>query len=187
MENVNLQAIMESNTKFEKVWESIDRNHRILYFQIDEDDEGIPAHFHPYGEDSAIILQGELTYDISFKHQVKAIENEIVFGWTNYVHGYHNNSHNPLHILIFATPEQNPCVYEQNEFMIYKDKSVRKTKLTQHFKKTSSSRMIFSVGVIEKYKPNIFVYNWDTKELREIQPWEHYPLLNQGCLYICFQ
>ncbi|MBK3497037.1 hypothetical protein JFL43_19795 [Viridibacillus sp. YIM B01967] len=69
MENVNLQALMESNTKFEKVWESIDRNHRILYFQIDEDDEGIPAHFHPYGEDSAIILQGELTYDISFEHQ----------------------------------------------------------------------------------------------------------------------
>ncbi|MBK3497036.1 hypothetical protein JFL43_19790 [Viridibacillus sp. YIM B01967] len=118
---------------------------------------------------------------------MKAIENEIVFGWTNYVHGYHNNSHSPLHILIFATPEQNPCVYEKNELIIYKDKSVRKAKLTQHFEKSSSSRMNFSVGIIEKYKPNILVYNWNIKELKEVTPSEHYPLLNQGCLNIYFQ
>ncbi|MEO4055042.1 hypothetical protein [Solibacillus sp. CAU 1738] len=187
MGNINLRALMDSNKKFEKVWESIDRNHRILYFQLDKDDEGIPAHFHPNGEDSAIILHGELTYDISFDHQIKAIEHDIVFGWTNDVHGYHNKSQGPVHILVFATPEQNPSLYEQNQIYTHKDKKVRKAKLNQYFKEISSSRMNFSVGRIEKYKPNILIYYWNTKELIEVRPSNHFPLPNQDCLIIYFK
>lgn len=86
---------MKSDIKFKKIWESSCKNHRVLYFQINNEDEGIDAHFHPFGEDHALILEGELTYDISFEEQIVAKKNNLVFGWTNYVHGYHNYSEKP--------------------------------------------------------------------------------------------
>ncbi|MEA0564576.1 MULTISPECIES: hypothetical protein [Lysinibacillus] len=48
---MDLKALIKSDIKFKKIWESSCKNHRVLYFQIDKDDNGIEAHFHPYGED----------------------------------------------------------------------------------------------------------------------------------------
>ncbi len=67
---VDLKALMNSEIKFKQVWESSCKNHRVLYFQINNTDDGIDAHFHPFGEDHALVLEGELTYDISFKEQM---------------------------------------------------------------------------------------------------------------------
>jgi len=77
---IDLKKIMQSDIKFKKIWESTCRNHRVLYFQINNEDEGIDAHFHPLGEDHALILEGELTYDISFEEQIVAKKNNLVFG-----------------------------------------------------------------------------------------------------------
>ena len=112
---IDLVDLMKSDRKFEKIWESTCKNHRVLYFQIDEGDEGIPPHFHPYGEDHAFILEGELTYDISFEQQIVAKKNSLVFGWTYAVHGYHNTNSSSLHILVFATPEHNSSVYNESK------------------------------------------------------------------------
>ena len=112
---IDLKTLIESDIKFKKIWESSCKNHRALYFQINNEDNGIDAHFHPFGEDHAFILDGELTYDISFNEQIVAKKNSLVFGWTNYVHGYHNASEKPLHILVFATPENNMTVYNQSQ------------------------------------------------------------------------
>ena len=108
---LDLDELMKSDIKFKQIWESSCKNHRVLYVQINNEDDGIVAHFHPFGEDHALILDGELTYDISFDEQIVAKKNTLVFGWTNYVHGYHNPSAKPLHILIFATPENNLSLY----------------------------------------------------------------------------
>ncbi len=112
---LDLKALIKSDIKFKKIWESSCKNHRVLYFQINNEDNGIEAHFHPFGEDHALILEGELTYDVSFEEQIVAKKNNLVFGWTNYVHGYHNLSEIPLHILVFATPENNASVYNQSK------------------------------------------------------------------------
>lgn len=85
------KILIKSDIKFKKICESF---WRIIEF-----------YFHPYGEDHALILEGELTYDISFKEQIVVNKNSLVFGWTNYVYGYHNLNDMPLHILVFATTE----------------------------------------------------------------------------------
>ena len=169
---MNLTELMDSNIKFEKVWESTDYNHRLMYLQMDPDDKGIPAHFHPEGEDSAIILKGELCYDVSFEHQINANENDIVFGWTNFVHGYHNDSLLPLHLLVFATPEHNPSVYEHSSSCLNAN-SVRKVKMSPLFSEISSSRMKFSV-IHKEYQPNTLAYNWNSKQIREVKRGESY-------------
>lgn len=179
---INLNELIASNIKFQKIWESKDYNHRLLYFQIDPEDDGIPAHFHPEGEDSAIILKGELSYDISFKHQISANENDIVFGWTNCVHGYHNNSILPLHILVFATPDHNPSIYEHSASCI-NDITVRKAKISPLFNVVSSSRMTFSV-IYKEYQPNTLAYNWSSKLIKEVKQEEKY--MNNEWLFIQF-
>lgn len=145
METFNIRTLMDLNEKYIKVWESEDLNHRILYFQLDKGEEGIPAHFHPHGEDHAIVLDGELTYDISFDQQLKANVNEIVFGWNNYVHGYHNYSDKPLHLLIFATPEHNPSVYSKENHIEEQNERVRKAAIDKNFASIASERIRFSV------------------------------------------
>ena len=42
--NINLSEFINSTKKFEKVWESTCKNHRILYFQINKGDIGIDSH-----------------------------------------------------------------------------------------------------------------------------------------------
>lgn len=141
---LDLKKIMKSDIKFKKIWESSCKNHRVLYFQINNEDEGIDAHFHPFGEDHALILEGELTYDISFEEQIVAKKNNLVFGWTNYVHGYHNYSEKPLHILVFATPENNLSVYNQRELPVENYTHIRLIEKMPTKEKTYSNRVIFS-------------------------------------------
>ena len=141
---LDLKALMKSDIKFNKIWESSCKNHRVLYFQIDNEDNGIDAHFHPFGEDHALILDGELTYDVSFKEQLVGKKNNLVFGWTNYVHGYHNSSEKPLHILVFATPENNLSVYNQSQHPVQNYNNIRCIENLSNIEKIVSSRMIFS-------------------------------------------
>ncbi|AMO85759.1 hypothetical protein B857_00621 [Solibacillus isronensis B3W22] len=141
---IDLKNIMKSDIKFKKIWESSCKNHRVLYFQINKEDEGIDAHFHPLGEDHALILEGELTYDISFEEQIVAKKNNLVFGWTNYVHGYHNYSEKPLHILVFATPENNLSVYNQRELPVKNITNIRLIEKLPTKEEISSTRVMFS-------------------------------------------
>ncbi|MCH7322103.1 cupin domain-containing protein [Solibacillus sp. MA9] len=141
---LDLKELMKSETKFKKIWESPCKNHRVLYFQINNDDNGIEAHFHPYGEDHALILEGELTYDVSFKEQIVAKKSDIVFGWTNYVHGYHNFNDKPLHILVFATPENNLSLYNQSELPTQDNEKIRKIEKLTKAENLASNRVIFS-------------------------------------------
>lgn len=141
---IDLKKLINSDIKFKKVWESSCKNHRVLYFQINNEDDGIDAHFHPFGEDHALILEGELTYDISFEEQISAKKNNLVFGWTNYVHGYHNFCEKPLHILVFATPENNLSVYNQRELPVNNYSNIRLIEKLPTKEKISSNRVIFS-------------------------------------------
>lgn len=187
MKVTQLSDLINSDNKFGKVWESSCLNHRILYFQIDENDEGITAHFHQFGEDSAIILQGELIYDISFEQQLEVYENEIVFGWTNYVHGYHNQNSIPLHIIIFATPEQNRSVYDKDSLPADEYSAIRSAKLSLSMQEISSIRTAFTTGIMENYKNNTLSYNWKTKELRELNCNDSYPIIDPNTLFIQFK
>lgn len=141
---VDLKALIKSDMKFKKVWESSCKNHRVLYFQINNEDEGIDAHFHPFGEDHALVLEGELTYDISFEEQIVAKTNNLVFGWTNYVHGYHNGSEKPLHILVFATPENNLSVYNQSNLPRQNFTDIRLMEKVLKSEIIASNRVVFS-------------------------------------------
>lgn len=162
MEKLNIRKMVNSKEKYLKVWESENLHHRILYFQLDK--EEIPAHFHPYGEDHAIVLSGELTYDISFDRQIEAAENDIVFGWNNYIHGYHNQSDKPLHLLIFATPKYNPSVYKKEENGENHNLKIRKAAIDKNFKTIASKRMRFSTEAAGNHG-DMFAYDKYTKEL----------------------
>lgn len=154
---VHLKELMISNTKYQKVWESSCKNHRILYFQINSNDIGIEAHFHPFGKDHAFVLQGELTYDISFERQIKAKENSLVFGWTNYVHGYQNDSDQPLHILVFATPKNNPSIYEKNMLSMQNFINIR-TWDCSTFDEIRSERITFSASHSKDLSDTVMIH-----------------------------
>lgn len=141
---INLEDLKASAIKFKKVWESSCKNHRVLYFQINGEDEGIHPHFHPFGEDHAFILEGELTYDLSFKEQLVARKNSLVFGWTNAVHGYHNYKKEPLHILVFATPEQNDSVYDESKLSDKNTANIRHIETLPIKERLYSNRVVFS-------------------------------------------
>ena len=186
MEIFNLRELINSEIKFSKLWESSCQNHRILYFQIDSEIEDIPAHFHPNGEDSAIVLQGELTYDVNFEEQITAFENEFVFGWTNCVHGYHNKASNPLHILIFATPENNSSIYDKDKLPESEFNEIRIINVSHSMIELESNRMIFSSGKIDTYQDNMFIFNREKKELRKIKSNNPHPITPE-CMYIQFK
>lgn len=169
MEKLGIRKMMNSKEKYKKVWESDNLSHRILYFQLDKEDEGIPAHFHPYGEDHAIVLQGELTYDISFHKQIKAVENEIVFGWNQCIHGYQNCSDEPLHLLVFATPEHNPSMYSKGEEKHVE--KIRKAKIDKNFRSIASERIQFSTEIAGNLN-YIFAYDKEEKELEAISAYQ---------------
>ena len=141
---IDLKELMDSDRKFEKIWESACKNHRVLYFQLEEKDAGIDAHFHPFGEDHAFILEGELTYDFSFEEQLVARKNSLVFGWTNAVHGYHNDNETPLHILVFATPEQNDSVFDESKLLTKDDSNIRYIDTLSMKGTLFSNRVVFS-------------------------------------------
>ncbi|WP_052344239.1 cupin domain-containing protein [Bacillus ndiopicus] len=168
METINIQKLIDSDIKFKKIWESDCKNHRVLYFQLDSNEEGIPAHFHPFGEDSAIVVQGELMYDISFEQQLRAEENEIVFGWTNYVHGYHNERAETLHLLIFATPEHNESIYDKGRLLEGEHTYIRQAKITAEMPAIASARMIFSTNIKNMAHGDTLIYDCYKKELQVI-------------------
>lgn len=161
---IDLKELMKADIKFKKIWESSCKNHRILYFQINNGDEGIEAHFHPFGEDHALILEGELTYDISFEEKIIAVKNNLVFGWSNYVHGYCNFSDRPLHILVFATPENNLSVYDQREQKSKNYSNIRFLKKLPPKEKIFSNRVIFSSTPPKDFS-NCLVINLEYKTI----------------------
>ena len=146
------------------------------------EDAGIDAHFHPFGEDHALILEGELTYDISFEKQIIAKKNNLVLGWTNYVHGYHNISDKPLHILIFATPENNLSVYNQQEHPVKNYTNYRIIEKLPPKEKILSNRVIFSSTSPINYSNNL-VLDLETQTL-VISPSK---IKNCDMLYITFK
>lgn len=164
---LDLKKLMISETKFKKIWESPCKNHRILYFQINNEDNGIEPHFHPYGEDHALILEGELTYDVSFKEQIVAKKSNLVFGWTNYVHGYHNSNDKPLHILVFATPENNLSVYNQSELPIQNNTKIRIIEKLPKAESLSSNRVVFS-SVPPKNFSNTLIFDIERQKIEYI-------------------
>jgi uncharacterized cupin superfamily protein len=164
---VHLKELMNSNTMYQKVWESSCKNHRILYFQINPQDKGIDAHFHPFGEDHAFVLAGELTYNVSFERQIKAKENSLVFGWTNYVHGYQNDSDQPLHILVFATPENNLSIYEKNKLSMQNFINIRTLDSSITFDEISSERIIFSTFPPKDLSDTVMIH-LESKKLIEL-------------------
>ena len=85
-----------------------------------------------------------MTYDVSFKEQIVAKKSDLVFGGTNYVHGYHNFNDKPLHILVFATPENNLSVYNQSELPIQNDGNIRIIEKLPKTENLASNRVIFS-------------------------------------------
>jgi mannose-6-phosphate isomerase-like protein (cupin superfamily) len=96
-----------------KFAESLDLDTRIIEFVLLEEDNGIPPHIHPHGEDCAYILEGELQYNIDFDETITVKEGELVVGWTDLIHSYKNVSTHPVHFLVFATPEFNKTVYPE--------------------------------------------------------------------------
>jgi quercetin dioxygenase-like cupin family protein len=68
--------------------------------------EGIQPHLHPYGEDCAIVLSGRLTYYVNNRETIDVNQGEVVFGWKNVIHGYRNQDQQPLHLLVFVTPNK---------------------------------------------------------------------------------
>lgn len=184
--NINLSEYIHSSIKFEKVWESPCKNHRILYFQIHKEDLGIDAHFHPYGEDSALVLQGELTYDISFDQQMIVKENNLVFGWTNLVHGYHNVHENPLHILVFATPENNPSEYQRELLTIQSAEQLRQAVVSSKMGIVESTRTIFSTVPPTHFTDCIYI-DLKRKLLKVINPLDSKHPDEEGGFYITFK
>jgi mannose-6-phosphate isomerase-like protein (cupin superfamily) len=184
--NINLIEYIHSTKKFAKVWESACKNHRILYFQLNKEDEGIAAHFHPYGEDSALVLQGELTYDISFDQQIVASENNVLFGWTNNVHGYHNVHENPLHILVFATPENNPSEYKRERLPKQSLSQVRIIDVLANMSNIESPRMLFSTMAPTNFT-NCISIHLESKILKVLNPFENNPPDEDGELFITFK
>lgn len=77
-----------------------------IYEVIFQSKEGIPPHSHPFGEDCAVVLSSHLDYYVSNKKIIRASKGEIVFGWKNHIHGYINNEIEPLHLLIFVSPNK---------------------------------------------------------------------------------
>ncbi|MEK4761014.1 cupin domain-containing protein [Viridibacillus sp. FSL E2-0187] len=182
-----LNEIIQSTTKSLKFWESKDKNHRLLYFQIDPQNDGIPAHFHPLGEDYAIVVDGEMLYDISFDTQITVSENEIAFGWQHFVHGYHNRSNFPLHIIIFATPENNPSIYNEVENKTCFDEKVRVQNLTNNFNTMESNFIKFSIVQGDLAIKNCILYDWQNKKIIFPTETTEYILNKEGYLQIVFK
>lgn len=60
MEVYNLFS--DNRHKVNKIIESDNKNIRIIEFNLLKESSEIPPHFHPYGEDCAYVIKGELTY-----------------------------------------------------------------------------------------------------------------------------
>ena len=179
---LDLKKLMKSDIKFKKIWESSCKNHRVLYFQINNGDKGIDAHFHPFGEDHALILEGELTYDISFEEQIVAKKNNLVFGWTNYVHGYHNSSEKPLHILVFATPKNNLSMYNQSKLPVKNYNNIRFIKKLPIEEIIISNRLIFS-SIPPSDFSNTLIIDLENQIIKYTQ----YKLKSHNQLYVTFK
>jgi quercetin dioxygenase-like cupin family protein len=94
-----------SQSKNDLIYKTEDEKCR-LYEVIFQQNEGIPAHSHPFGEDCAIVLSGYLDYYISNEKTIRVAKGESVFGWKNHIHGYINNEVEPLHLLLLVSPNK---------------------------------------------------------------------------------
>lgn len=99
-----------STFKGEKIYETQTKNARLIEFVLLEGD-GISPHSHPYGEDCAVVLSGNLMYYINNKESINAGRGDTVFGWQNVIHGYKNVNKEPVHMLIFASPQNTGLDY----------------------------------------------------------------------------
>ena len=65
--------------------------------------------------------------------------------WEGYtLHGYHNSSEKPLHILVFATPENNLSVYNQRELPVKNQTHIRLIEKLPTNEKIFLDRVLFS-------------------------------------------
>jgi len=103
----------DNKHKINKLVESKNKNIRIIEFSLLKESNEIPPHFHPYGEDCAYVLKGELTYYIDTHSTVNLDKGNLAVGWTNLIHGYKNMSDSSVYFLVFATPEDNLTVYPE--------------------------------------------------------------------------
>lgn len=93
-----------------KIFESHDKQCRLIngFFKKGE---GIEPHIHPFGEDCALVISGELTYFLSNENTILVSSGEVVFGFVNVLHGYLNQQLDPVHLVIFATPQNTGLSY----------------------------------------------------------------------------
>ncbi len=60
------------------------------------------------------------------------------------MHGYQNSSEKPLHILVFATPENNVSVYNQSKLPRQNYTDIRLVEKVEKSEKIASNRVVFS-------------------------------------------
>jgi quercetin dioxygenase-like cupin family protein len=114
MKIIDLSVSNLNQSKGEKIFETRNKNARLIEFVLQKD-EGIPPHLHPLGEDCALVLSGNLTYYIKNDQTLSATPGDTVFGWRNVIHGYKNLDVEPVHMLIFASPENIGLEYLPDE------------------------------------------------------------------------
>lgn len=116
-----------------KIIESRNKASRIIEGVLKPGEE-IGPHTHPYGEDCALVLSGTLTYYVRNHETIDVQAGEAVFGFQNVIHGYRNNSDVPVHLLIFATPEQTGLEYpaDDAEAVLHPFREERKLTKDEH-------------------------------------------------------
>lgn len=111
MQTVDLSETALDRPKNDAVYES-DGGRCTVYEVVFQHGGGLSPHVHPTGEDCALVLSGTLTYSVSPDETIFASPGEFVLGRRNHVHGYANESNDPLHLLVFTAPERIGLSYQ---------------------------------------------------------------------------
>ena len=109
-----------------------------------------------------------------------------MFGWTNTVHGYHNVHENPLHILVFATPENNPSEYKRERLPKQVLPQLRIMDVSANMSNVESTRMLFSTVRPTNFT-NCLSIHLKSKVLKVLNPFEENLSVEDGELYITFK
>jgi quercetin dioxygenase-like cupin family protein len=153
-----MQALNVSDTNLSKyrneyLFITKNRNARLIEFFLEKGDS-IGAHTHPYGEDCASVLSGELSYYISNKELITVRQGEVVFGWKDVIHGYLNENDVPVHMIVFATPEEIGLAYpdDSDERVVHLPLNQRMLKISDGEKVRNSEYSSFEfININGKY------------------------------------
>jgi quercetin dioxygenase-like cupin family protein len=110
MQTVELRAVESGGYGLRTVFQSAGGKTRLIEGVLAPEGE-IGPHTHPSGEDCALVLSGVLTYWVSNSETISVSPGEVVFDWQQVIHGYRNDSSEPVHLLIFSTPGNNGLEY----------------------------------------------------------------------------